>query len=244
MRIQTRMGCFESNSSSMHSIVKSRTTGVYTSDELYDGVYIDKKGRWHLWDDDLIFERSPYSILCTFSDKVKYAFASLAGIYLNDEEADKAFDEIKTIIYKYLPTCTEVMFNKGTKREYVDDKDGKIYNWIEDKKWDDEEDLDNWGCTGKVPVDTDESIHHFIVREYEYYKTGYVDHQSSELLSNFLRVNNISLEEFLTHREYWVVIDGDEYCEFEKQCKHKIININNIDTIFPDRGELNGEEKE
>ena len=33
MKTQIRMNCFESNSSSMHSIVTSKTTGMYTPEE-------------------------------------------------------------------------------------------------------------------------------------------------------------------------------------------------------------------
>ena len=53
------------------------------------------------------------------------------------------------------------------------------------------------------------------------------------LILNFLNKYNIPIEVFLTNRKYWVVIDGDEYCEFKKQYKHRIINVDDITEIFP-----------
>jgi len=49
----------------------------------------------------------------------------------------------------------------------------------------------------------------------EKYNYGYVDHQSMDLLENFLNNNGISLEEFIFNDRYIVVIDGDEYNIFD-----------------------------
>lgn len=40
---------------------------------------------------------------------------------------------------------------------------------------------------------------------------GYIDHQSSHILRNYLEKHNVSFEEFLTHDKYVIVLDGDEY---------------------------------
>lgn len=40
---------------------------------------------------------------------------------------------------------------------------------------------------------------------------GYIDHQSSGLLQDFLSSHNVSIKEFLTNSKYVVWIDGDEY---------------------------------
>lgn len=53
---------------------------------------------------------------------------------------------------------------------------------------------------------------------------GDVDHQSSGVLKNFLSTSGVSLKEFLTNERYMVIVDGDEYCEFEKLVNHHIIN--------------------
>lgn len=231
MKTQIRMNCFESNSSSMHSIVTSKTTGIYTPEEFHEDIYIDENDKWYFWDNDLEFGRSPYNILCTFNDKMRYAIASLCGVYVKQETVDKYFDELERIACKYIPECKGFEFDTDTRTEYVRDFDGKIFGYISDRIWDNEEDLENWGCTG-IAWDSEER-QHFTCREFDYYKTGDVDHQSAGLLLNFLTKYNIPLEVFLTNRKYWVVIDGDECCEFKKQYKHRIINVDNIAEIFP-----------
>ena len=61
---------------------------------------------------------------------------------------------------------------------------------------------------------------------------GYVDHESSSLLQDFLDEQKISLEKFLVNKKYLVVVDGDEYCEFEKLLNSGIINKGIIDYEF------------
>ena len=111
MKTQIRMNCFESNSSSMHSIVTSKTTGIYTPEEFHEDIYINKNGKWDFWYRNLEFGRSPYSILCTFNDKMSYAIASLCGVYVKQEIVDKYFDELERIACKYIPECKGFEFD-------------------------------------------------------------------------------------------------------------------------------------
>lgn len=229
MKIQIRMGCFESNSSSMHSVVTSKTTGIYTPEEFHSGIWVHN-GEWHLYSSELEFGRSPYSILCTFAEKVEYAIASLCGVYIKDEVREKYLTEIERIVCKYIPDCKEITFDTRYESKYVRETDDKEFTWLTEKEWADEP-HGEFDIIGKVYGD--DNTYYFAGYEYEYDNTGDVDHQSAGLLYNFLESHNLSLEEFLTHREYWVVIDGDEYCEFEKQYKHQIINVNNIAEVYP-----------
>ena len=57
------------------------------------------------------------------------------------------------------------------------------------------------------------------------YNYGSVDHQSSELLFNFLLHKNISIEEFLTNKKYIIIIDGDEYGISTHLINSGIINV-------------------
>lgn len=75
--IQIRNNCFESNSSSSHSLVITKgETNYYTPEEAYKELYwIDKNdGTWNP-SDDLYFGRSPFQVLSTFKDKLRYAYA-------------------------------------------------------------------------------------------------------------------------------------------------------------------------
>lgn len=50
-----------------------------------------------------------------------------------------------------------------------------------------------------------------------------IDHQSAGLLQKFLALKGITLKEFLLNPNYYVVIDGDEYWEFDKYLRLKLI---------------------
>lgn len=238
MKRQIRMGCYESNSSSMHSVVTSKTTGIYTPEEFHSGIWVHN-GKWHLYGSELEFGRSPYSILCTFEEKVKYTIASLCGVYTKDEMREKYLTEIERIFCKYIPDCEEITFSREYEERFIRETDGESFRWINEDEGEYEPHGD-YDFRGKVYGD--DNTYYFMCVEYEYDNTGNVDHESAGLLSNFLKTHNVSLEDFLTRREYWIVIDGDEYNEFEKQYKHRIINVDNIAEVFPHF--LNGNESE
>lgn len=61
----------------------------------------------------------------------------------------------------------------------------------------------------------------------EFYKYGYMDHQSSGLLQGVLKKLNISLEEFLIDPKYIVIIDGDEYQIFNDMLSNGLIDTKN-----------------
>lgn len=58
---------------------------------------------------------------------------------------------------------------------------------------------------------------------------GYVDHESSGLLSRTLRQHNISLDDFIFNDKYIVFIDGDEYCVFDRLRHSVLFNEDSID---------------
>lgn len=53
---------------------------------------------------------------------------------------------------------------------------------------------------------------------------GYIDHQSSHILRNYLEKHNVSFEEFLTRNKYIIVLDGDEYNMWESFKAAGLIN--------------------
>ena len=56
MRIKIRKGVFETNSSSMHSLVVKKENEYYTQEEMTGRMYLDDNGVWKIWsDDDLHF---------------------------------------------------------------------------------------------------------------------------------------------------------------------------------------------
>lgn len=170
MRMVIRRGCFETNSSSMHSICVGRETGVYTPEEATCGEYLSDDGKLRLMPYELTFGRS-FNILCTFFDKCRFAIASL--------EDDTYVRKIAT---EFIPGFSG--FELPT--VWVKDEDGV---------------------------------------EQEVSDYGYIDTQSVGLLQRFLEKRNVSLKDFLTRREYYVVIDGDEYCIYDKMLDMGVVNI-------------------
>jgi len=59
---------------------------------------------------------------------------------------------------------------------------------------------------------------------------GYVDHQSMDLLTSFLRNNDVTLEDFIFNDKYVVIIDGDEYCVFERLDRCGLLDESKIES--------------
>ena len=73
--IQIRSNCFETNSSSSHSlIITNGDANYYTPDEAYHELYWMTDGYWDP-SGDLYFGRSPFKVLSSFKDKLLYAYA-------------------------------------------------------------------------------------------------------------------------------------------------------------------------
>lgn len=172
---QTRLGVFETNSSSMHSIVVMKNVEKFAGQyEKFDtGIFLDKNGKWTVWTEDLEYGCYPFQVLATFRDKLLYAIPALCN------NSNKYYDIVE-VVEKYIP--------KFKKFDFSMCDDGE--------------------------------------------KFGYIDHQSADLLYDFLNEEGITLEEFLTNKKYVIVIDGDEYAEFEKWVKSGLINVDDIDYTY------------
>lgn len=107
---QIRNGVFETNSSSMHSLVIKKNGGYYTNEEMVGDLWLHN-GVWEIWNDDRItFGRSPFGCLNTFESKVRYAIASLCGWHSN---AAEKFNEIKQLVMEIVPECYEIKLPKA-----------------------------------------------------------------------------------------------------------------------------------
>lgn len=98
MKLTIRKGMFETNSSSMHSIIITKNNDSY--DEKKFKVY---KGILRFFEDELEFSREPFQFLNTWHGKVAYAIASYCQEYEKDSEEAKEFiSELEAIIKKYV----------------------------------------------------------------------------------------------------------------------------------------------
>lgn len=236
MKRQIRRGVFETNSSSMHSLVVMKKSGKYTPEEIMDGIYLlddketgEKGCIWSLSEFRMEFGRSPFKILGTFADKWLYACASLVEDYMDD-----TYKELLRIALKYVPNlkkikmdmCTESCPDKEHQKDdyfsaYAKTEEELVeYLTQKEKKYGIE--LNYW----KVPNND--------WWEYDAICTGMVD---EDILSSFLETENITLEDFLTNRKYIVIQDGDEYCIYYDAKRFGLIHIEAIDHEFPNREE-------
>ena len=234
MKRQIRRCVFETNSSSMHSLVVMKKASTYSKEEILNRFYLfdDKETGeedciWKIRDDDLEFGRSPFRSLGTFHDKWLYACASLVGEY-----KDNTYNRLEQIALKYVPGLKKIEI--PLTEEYIPNKDCQKF-----------EDNDYYQDGGK----TEDELAEYLIQkekdwdiETEYWEsngywcfkkpyTGYVD---EDILSGFLKKENISIEEFLLNKRYVVIQDGDEYCYWQNIKDTGLINMDMIDHEYPE----------
>lgn len=112
---QIRRNVFETNSSSSHSLVITTDNEHYTREEINKNFYVTKKGIVRLWESSLEFYRSPFDMLVTFKDKLRYAIASSNG---------NLVDDCREICKKYVDGFTDFEFDT---KDYVWDSEVKDY---------------------------------------------------------------------------------------------------------------------
>ena len=170
--IKIRRSTFETNSSSMHSLVITKNKNVTTLEKLEEDIYIPNDGKLRIYDsDELYYDRAPFRMLMTPFDKLKYLIAS-------NENDKKKVKELINTFKKLYPKVKDISFPDD------DYEPGTFY--------------------------------------------GKVDHQSRGFIDKLLKENMITEEEFLSEDKYIIIIDGDEYCEWERIKKSGLINTENI----------------
>lgn len=238
MKQQIRKCAFETNSSSMHSLVLMKNEGYYTPEEMMAGIYLHKDREtgeencvWEPWDFNMTFGRSPFKVLSTFADKWLYACASLVGSY-NDNQ----YKQLVKIAKKHVPNLKKIKLPKTT---------GSIPNKEAEGHADDEY-FQEYGMT-------EEELVEFLMKkekawgfEIEYWETSmgywcydqpFTGSVDEDILSGCLRKSGTSLEEFLTNKKYIVIQDGDEYCVFDDLKECGLIDREAIEKEYPSYGE-------
>ena len=262
MNYQVRKGCFESNSSSMHSLVvtKKNSNIRMTQEEIRDEFWLnedwykehyknDKKEVIKIdpWDNE--FGRSPFNVLVTFRDKLAYAVAEYCGNNYSIKsyiKGEKVFDEMFKPLLIRLIGCNDVEWDRWDDKSFEIYSDGntEYFNKVEevpykkliyvdkDERKDSSEDDLVRGMYKNVDIDGRPIEEAW----FDVPKFGEIDHQSAGLLKRFLKDNNLSLEDYLVRKDIVVVIDGDEYCELSNLIECGLINEDSIVLRFPKEG--------
>lgn len=217
MSVKIRKGMFETNSSSAHvlairkKILEDRDYPI--ADEIRSHIdtqysYIVAKHK-----NDLRFERWPFDLLTSINDKIRYLSA-----YSDGEDND----EILKILQSYCPECKRLIFPTEKDVKFVNRTTGLEVdrNFIVDtfylsKEWL----VEMNGCL------TDD-IMELTVRN-PYY--GYVDHQSCGLLYQTGKNGKPSLKDIIVNKNIFIVIDGDEYCNWRKLAMAGLIDPNQLE---------------
>ena len=181
---QIRRNVFETNSSSSHSLVITTDNEHYTREEINKNFYMTD-GIVRLWESSLEFYRSPFDMLVTFRDKLRYAIASSNGNLVNqcrelcqkyvDGFVDFKFDKINYVwdseIEDYVETDDPIPNYGGT-------DDYQIEGWLKKYNVSLEEFLTNKRYI--VVVDGDEYAIYDHIKKSGLFDTSKIIHDSYE----------------------------------------------------------------
>ena len=259
MKYQVRKNCFETNSSSMHSLIvtKKNENVRMTQNEIRDEFYLNEE--WYKerhkndekeiveidpWNND--FGRSPFSVLSSFRDKLAYAIAEYCGNNYSIKsyvKSEQIFDDVFEPLLINLIGCDEVEYGKMNYRhfEIYSDVSGEYLDEVEQVPYDNliyikKEDRDGMSNDELV------SGHYKNISKdgrpieeawFDIPDFGTIDHKSSGLLKEFLRDNNFTLEDYLVRKDIVVIIDGDEYDELGNLIECGLIKKDSIVLRFP-----------
>lgn len=243
MKMQIRTGMFETNSSSMHSLLIMKKRQTMTQVEIRDEFYLDEDWnkecgnilRLDSWDND--FGRE-FRVLTSFRDKLSYAMAAMLGNCYSLKSYIKAGNEF---MYVFEPILKKLAG--------VDDvempMESKFFTVYSDTVTDDvEQDYETYE---EVPY---EDLVYDETKEYGLYKEvcksgrkqmgiylevpdfGSIDHQSTGLFQRFLRKYGITIEEYLIRKDIIVIVNGDEDNVLEHMMDCNLLNKEGIQIMF------------
>jgi len=122
--IKNRRSVFETNSSSSHSI-SIRKEGSYVTAEELEKMFkykVGSDGEYTFFDFELEFERSPFSVLTTFENKLRFAVASFGY----DKEKR---EEIEAIMYEFIPGLQTIKY--PTRLNWETSEEEPYYGYID-----------------------------------------------------------------------------------------------------------------
>jgi len=257
MKYQIRKSVWESNSSSMHSLVvtKKNANVRMTQEEIRHEFYLDED--WYRehhkndkkevikidpWDNE--FGRSPFNVLVTFRDKLAYAIAEYCGGNYTIQsyiDAGIRFNETFVPLLIRLTGCDEVEYGKEHCATFAiySDVGGDYLDEVEEVDYQDlvlagvDDDISKDDKIFGVYKNVAENGRPIEEAYFDVPDYGSIDHQSKGLLTGFLKSNNLSLEDYLVRKDIITIITGDEFSTFTDMVTCGLIDVNNIVIQYP-----------
>ena len=258
MKMQIRTGMFETNSSSMHSLLIMKKRQTMTQKEIRDEYYLDEDWRKERgntlrldWTNEE-FGRG-FDVLTSFRDKLSYALASVCGSCYSLESYIRGGDTF----YKVFEPLLKRLIGVDEVEPYMESRNFHVYSdsvtddleqdytTYEGVPYDDLIRNENWNKEGHE----DEGYYKEICKAgrkqeeiwLEVPEFGSVDHQSAGLLQKFLDKYDITLEDYLIRKDIVVIVDGDEYDIFGTMLETGIVDKNAIQIKYPKDGSYDWE---
>lgn len=258
MKCQIRLGSWESNSSSMHSLLIMKKRQTMTQKEIRDEYYLDedwRKERGNTLRLDWTHEEfgRGFDVLTSFRDKLSYALASMCGSCYSLKSyirGENTFHEVFESLLKRLVGVDKVEPHMDSEsfRVYSDtvtDDLNQDYTTYEEVPYDDLVRNGNWSYYNKDSEPYYKEICNSGRKQEEIWlevpKFGSVDHQSAGLLQRFLDKYNITLEDYLIRKDIVVIVDGDECDIFGTMLEAGIVDKNAIQIKYPKEGSYDWE---
>ena len=212
--LSVRKGCFETNSSSMHSLA------IWKKCKPYDDYYLSLGTKWDRdkengtfelldWtchdEEDYSFYRYPYRQLTTPIEKLRY----IVGWYLGYEYPDGDYE--KEPVYKFKDEEVEKELIRLIEK----------YTGYKKVQW--------YKIEEKLTVPAGKKYRKWV--EEKIYPDTTFDNDTGEDVMNFVRRKGITLEDLIFKPNYTIQVDGDEYCEFRDMFDFGMINLDNLEDI-------------
>lgn len=212
--LSIRRGCFETNSSSMHSLA------IWKKCKPYDDYYLSLGTKWDRdkengtfelldWtchdEEDYSFYRYPYRQLTTPIEKLRY----IVGWYLGYEYPDGDYE--KEPVYKFKDEEVEKELIRLIEK----------YTGYKKVQW--------YKIEEKLTVPRGKKYRKWV--EEKIYPDTTFDNDTGEDVMNFVRRKGITLEDLIFKPNYTIQVDGDEYCEFRDMFDFGMINLDNLEDI-------------
>lgn len=213
MKFKVRQGVFETNSSSMHSIC------ILNDCNLNNKINYEEKNTSYFYLNVEGFHRHPFKMLFSPEEKLAYCLCAFhSGIYnVNSEKFKKLENKYLKMIQAYYPNVKKwSLFNEKDYKLLYHTENGKEYDIDDEEKIGYNEDYNFYYI-----IETGEKL--FPNEKLTEFLTIGWNENDSSFLKDFFKEAGITEEEFIFSPEYFIVVDGDEYCIFHNMMESGII---------------------